>query len=261
VTQQFDDLDYYWSNADPDKAAQKHRATDIGNTRCGDTLVAMLPSTVTRIKDNATDFGALTDALGLRMDCGWGLVLEYWHLNGYLVASGARVAAGQPVGVVGKTGLGNVCHTHITGRLNGVLFDVEDMLFGVTLAVGEDDDDMNIPPGTRQIAQGVMAVGNGLYAAPNLSAEAITLTKTEFVAVYATAQGEEFQGSTDWLLVGWGGRFHFAVASLVKRIGLTSGGAELIPTPAPAPADCSQPVADAIAGERTRWEQWLAKRP
>ena len=144
VTQRFDDLDYYWSQVDPAKAAQKHRATDIGNGRCGYPIVAMAAGTAYRIKDNATAYGAPNDALGVRVDHGHGVITEYWHLDSQTVANGARVSAGQEVGKLGKTGLGQVCHCHITCRVNGVLRDPEPLMFGGAITLGQEVDDVKI---------------------------------------------------------------------------------------------------------------------
>lgn len=138
VTQQFDDLDSYWSNVDPAKAAQKHRATDIGNARCGYPLVAMAPGRITHHVDNATAYGAPTNAIGSRLDVGpgSGVVIEYWHCDRHLVANGALVVTGTPIATVGKTGLGQVCHCHITCRVNGVLVDPEPLMFGGSITLG-----------------------------------------------------------------------------------------------------------------------------
>jgi len=133
VTQRFDVQDSFYGGA------QKHNAVDLGNFRCGDAVVAMVAGTAYRVKDNATALGAPTDALGLRIDHGFGITTEYWHLNGYSVADGANVVVGQQVGIVGKTGLGNVCHLHTEVKVNGVRIDPEPLMFGEALMIQEDD--------------------------------------------------------------------------------------------------------------------------
>ncbi len=140
ITQRFDDPDFYWSKLDPAKAALGHRATDIGNGRCGYPLVAMHGGPSRRLRDNATALGAPSDALGLRIDCGFGITLEYWHLDRYALPDGATVQAGQVIGYVGKTGLGAVCHCHIEAKSHGIRFDPEPLMFGGSLSVQEDDD-------------------------------------------------------------------------------------------------------------------------
>jgi len=132
VTQTFASLDGFY-------AGKPHNAVDLGNFRCGDAVVAMLAGTCRRVKDNATALGAATDALGLIIDHGFGVTIEYWHLQSYSVPDGAKVSAGQQVAIVGKTGLGNVCHLHTEVKLNGVRIDPEPLMFGGSLSIGGDD--------------------------------------------------------------------------------------------------------------------------
>jgi hypothetical protein len=139
VTQRFDVPDSFYGGK------QDHNAVDLGNFRCGDAVVAMAPGTARRVQDNATALGAKTNALGLVIDHGSGITSEYWHLNGYSVASGAKVAAGQQIAIVGRTGLGDVCHLHVEVKRNGVRIDPEPLMFGTPLII-EEDDDVIIPP-------------------------------------------------------------------------------------------------------------------
>jgi hypothetical protein len=145
VTQQFNDPDFYWSRIDPARAALGHRATDIGQGRCGGALVAMAPGTVRRVKDNASQISpGATDALGIVVDHGYGITTEYWHLDAWVAADGARVGAGTQIGIVGDTGLGSICHCHIEGKRNGLKFDIEPHMFGKPLEVGGEEDDVKI---------------------------------------------------------------------------------------------------------------------
>ena len=146
VTQRFYAPDYYWSNADPSKATQLHGATDIGNTRCGDPVIAPADGTVRRLTDNATAYGAPTNALGIELRLSSEVTMEFWHLNGWTVSTGQQVKKGQQLGIVGHTGLGNVCHCHIEGKRRGVKFDIEPYLFGAELALAEEEaaEDMMI---------------------------------------------------------------------------------------------------------------------
>ena len=140
VTQRFSDPDYYWSNVpNPPNPLPTHNATDIGNFRCNDPIVAMAPGIAYRIRDNATALGAATDALGVRIDHGHGIWSEYWHLNRQDVYDGQIVNAGFRIGLLGSTGLGAVCHTHIEVKRNGVRIDPEPLMFGGSLVVPEDD--------------------------------------------------------------------------------------------------------------------------
>lgn len=146
VTQRFGSPDFYWSNvANPPSPLPTHGATDIGNFRCNDPIVAMAPGIAYRIKDNASAVTPppgeppYTDALGIRVDHGHGITTEYWHLNAWSVAHGARVAAGQQIGILGSTGLGRVCHTHIEAKRDGIRFDPEPLMFGGSITVEDDD--------------------------------------------------------------------------------------------------------------------------
>lgn len=142
VTQRFGDPDFYWSKIDPAKAALGHRASDIGNWRCGDPIVAMASGTARRLRDNASRIGppGTSDALGVRIDHGSGVATEYWHLASYSVPDGSRIAAGQEIGRLGATGLGAVCHTHIEMKVNGQRVDPEPHMFGASWPLDEEDD-------------------------------------------------------------------------------------------------------------------------
>ena len=139
VTQRFDDVNPLYPEFG------KHRAVDIGNFRCGDTLVAMAPGVAYRVKDNAKAArGAPSDALGIRIDHGHGVLSEIWHVSQWLVENGSPVNAGQAIASVGATGIGSVCHTHIEIKINGIRIDPEPMMFGQSLTV--EDQDMQLPP-------------------------------------------------------------------------------------------------------------------
>lgn len=280
VTQRFDDLDSYWSK-DPAKAAQKHRATDLGNTLCGDILVAMAPGRVeAHLRDNATQFGAPTDALGVSINHGHGIVIAYWHVQAVLLPVGSAVVAGTPVARLGKTGLGNVCHVHVTGRKNGVLFDVEPLMFGGSLTIEEDDmklsgtfighvfnsktelavdshfragvlagDDASIAvlPKGESFIPVIRVKGRSVGTAPD---------RAEWYGGWKTSSGN---GSLD------GPTFGYVHSSVLTRT-LDSKGVDLDPIHTiPKPADCTAEVAAATASatskERARWTAWLAGRP
>lgn len=137
VTQRFADPDFYWSSIDPVKAALGHRATDIGNFRCGYPIVAMHDGVARRVQDNATQYGAPNNALGIVIDHGYGISTEYWHLASWTAQNGP-VVAGQEIGKLGSTGLGQVCHCHIEAKRDGNKFDPEPLMFGGSITVGQE---------------------------------------------------------------------------------------------------------------------------
>lgn len=143
ITQRFFDPDFYWSNIDPVKAALGHRATDIGNFRCGYPIVAMAAGVARRVQDNAMQLGAPNNALGIVIDHGYGITTEYWHLASWTAQNGP-VAAGQEIGKLGNTGLGQICHCHIEGKRDGNKFDPEPLMFGGSITVGQEASDMQI---------------------------------------------------------------------------------------------------------------------
>jgi hypothetical protein len=158
VTQRFAVPDSFYGGR------QQHNAVDLGNFSCGGAVVAMAPGIARRTQDNATALGAKTNALGVIVDHGSGITSESWHLNGFSVASGTRVTAGQQIGLVGRTGLGDVCHLHIEVKRNGVRIDPEPLMFGTPLNL---EDDVKIPAGLKPLAQGVVGPNNRLRLDPS----------------------------------------------------------------------------------------------
>ncbi|MGZ8512637.1 MAG: peptidoglycan DD-metalloendopeptidase family protein [Candidatus Limnocylindria bacterium] len=120
---------------DPGGPGGKHLAVDIGNFRCGDPIVAMAPGKAHRAHDEAKADGAPSNALGIRIDHGSGVVTEYWHFDAFLVRDVATVSAGDPIGVVGTTGNVDGCHCHIELKVKTARQDPEPFLFGKTLTV------------------------------------------------------------------------------------------------------------------------------
>ena len=57
------------------------------------------------------------------LDHGWGLFTGFWHLSRIDVAAGQVVGQGQPVGLVGNTGLSTGPHLHWEMRVHGVPVD------------------------------------------------------------------------------------------------------------------------------------------
>ena len=135
VTQTFGARDAFYQDG------RIHAAVDIGNFRCGDPVVAMRAGVARRVKDNARSQGAKTDALGVVLDHGHGISTEYWHLDRQDVNDDQVVAAGQQIGLLGRTGLGDVCHLHVEAKRAGTRIDPEPLMFGGSLTV---EDPMQI---------------------------------------------------------------------------------------------------------------------
>lgn len=262
VTQQFHDPDFYWLDKDPAKAALGHRATDIGNGRCNYPIVAMAPGVLARIKDNATAYGAPNDALGVRVTHEGGVVTEVWHLNSYAGAQhGQRVAAGDLLGYHGSTGLGQVCHAHITARVNGVLIDPEPLMFGATLTIGStpQEEDMRFGGAELKIIGGskdahVLDSNSHLRSGPSRASASLGVLPAGTVCYGSfTVDGESIGGNDQWLptfqYVNNAYHFGFYHTSLLTEAPE--------PATAPVPVDCSA----AVNAERSRWLTWLASKP
>ena len=224
VTQRFTDPDSYYGDG------RLHRAVDLGNTRCGEALVAMAPGTAWRIRDNATDLGAATDALGVRVDHGHGITTELWHLASYAVASGARVRAGEVIGLHGNTGLGAVCHVHVEAKRHGVRFDPEPLIFGGSVTIeGEEPDDMKLPPRLQAIVRGTVAAGARLRISPWTIEGALIRGSDTTVQVFgkgvrgqAYTVGDASGDAYAW--VGFDGLAYYVAEPLVGSLQLPDAG-------------------------------------
>lgn len=233
VTQRFDTPDYYASQrVPPPNPLPTHGATDIGDKRCGAPIVAMAPGIAWRVQDNATAFGAATNALGIRIDHGEGVVSEYWHLASWTAPHGSAVTAGQEIGRLGNTGLLATCHCHIEVKINGVKIDPEPLMFGGTLG-----EDMQIPPGTQVIAQGSVPPQAALRSSPAVADDNIirrTETETQLAILwvmpgqgYYVKDGKQYR---DWLAVALGEGIAYVAKEFVSNIFVTAAGQTIIPT-------------------------------
>ena len=71
---------------------------------------------------------ALSEPLNVRgnavlLDHGRGVFTGYWHLDEFFVQAGQPVAAGDPIGLVGNTGLSTGAHLHWELRIYGIAVD------------------------------------------------------------------------------------------------------------------------------------------
>jgi hypothetical protein len=228
---------------------QQHNAVDLGNFSCGGAVVAMAPGITRRTQDNATALGAKTNALGMIVDHGNGITSESWHLNGYSVASGVRVTAGQQIGIVGRTGLGDVCHLHVEVKRLGVRIDPEPLMFGTPLSI-EEEDDVKIPAGLKPLASAVVGSGNRLRVDADTTTDSriiggpaptgIGEDKAYWVQVYGfgvpgAAYTLDGKAGSLYAWVGVFGSTWFVAEPLLTQ--LTPSGQ--LTLPAPPPADCS----------------------
>jgi murein DD-endopeptidase MepM/ murein hydrolase activator NlpD len=83
-----------------------HRGLDLGNLRCGDTVVAAAAGTVR----NSAVSGAGEHYIAINHGGGW--VTMYGHLSSRAVVKGEEVKEGQKLGVMGSTGNSIGCHLH-----------------------------------------------------------------------------------------------------------------------------------------------------
>lgn len=99
-----------------------HQGVDI-SASCGSQIRAAGPGRVSHV--------GFDDSGGNRLIIDHGLVggrrlrTIYLHAEGYQVAVGQRVSAGQVVGAVGSTGWSTGCHLHFSTTLEGVHVDPE----------------------------------------------------------------------------------------------------------------------------------------
>lgn len=227
VTQQFADPDSYWAARDiaAGRPPRSHNATDIGNFTCGDSVVAMAAGTAWPLRDNASALGAPSDALGVRVDHGHGVTTEYWHLNRVDITGGQKVAAGQQLGTVGSTGLGNVCHLHVEAKRDGVRIDPEPLMFGGFLVVGEDD----VIPDFTPFATGLVLAGNNLRSEPNTTSDNFYIGSPRSFDVLGYAHGGAYviggKAGNEWVCIK--GEKVWYIARPLIAITPTPGGAAL----------------------------------
>jgi hypothetical protein len=149
------------------------------------------------------------------------------------------------VGVVGKTGLGAVCHLHIECKINGRKVDPEPYLFGAPLIVGEEDD-MALPTDAGYFVEGKVAAGVNLRTAAETTDGARQTTGETPLKVlgirrngpsYTIAINNVAKTDNDWYVVATSDGQTWEVAKLlVFGIAPTAYLFSQVPLPA---ADCS----------------------
>lgn len=189
VTQTFGSTEGYYKGV-------AHGAVDIGNFNCGDRALAACAGNARSFRDSA-------GAIGVRIQHSSGWVFEIWHLNATLIPYDrwVPVAVGQQIGVIGKTGLGAICHGHLEAKKDGQRYDIWPML-------AQNQEASVVTFGGAEMKP--------FFARAKTKAEARFRTEpstkvdyhTEYayataVAIHAEVVGEEVAGSTKWYAA-WG---------------------------------------------------------
>ena len=210
ITTDFDDQDAWFG--------RPHRADDLGNTRCGDSVVAMADGRVSWMQDNA-------GALGIELDHGYRITTEYWHLSKRFAVAGETVRAGMIIGAVGSTGLDKGgCHVHVEAKSNGIRIDPEPLIFGGYLHIG-DDEAMKIPDGMQAIAR-ARASGN-FRVTPWSTAGSIPLVSSVTVQALGDGiQGERYTidgiSGDEYAVIGYRGNVYYVARPRLTNIRLST---------------------------------------
>lgn len=235
VTQRFNDVNPAFPQNGP------HRATDLGNWFCGDQVYAVYGGLAKTIGPD--QYGAL----GIIIDHG-SFQSVYWHLNGFTIPRGDAVPVkwGQQIGIVGKTGLGAVCHVHFEIKIAGTRIDPEPYLLGAPLVL--EDSDVFLPADGKHLVQAKAMPKTRLRVDPDTPEGArMTQDKIEFVRVYEVGiKGQPYtiggKASDLFALVGYGGETGYAAQGALFDYELTTSGKDAVPVPTvvkEVPGDCS----------------------
>lgn len=93
----------------------------------GEQVTAPLSGTVVLAQD------LVTKGLAVVLDHGQGVLSGYWHLSEILVEEGDFVETGNPVGLVGSSGISSGPHLHWEVRIHGVPVNPQQFLYGSIL--------------------------------------------------------------------------------------------------------------------------------
>ena len=93
----------------------------------GEQVTAPLPGTVALAQD------LVTKGLAVVLDHGQGVLSGYWHLSEISVVEGDFVETGDPVGLVGSSGISSGPHLHWEVRIHGVPVNPQQFLHGSIL--------------------------------------------------------------------------------------------------------------------------------
>lgn len=286
VTQRFTDLDSYWSGTDPDKARLTHQAVDLGNGRCGYSVIAMASGVTRHLRDNATSYGAPTDALGVEVTHhpkNPRVTTEVWHLDRITVGAGLTIPSGYQLGLHGKTGLGTGCHIHLEVKVDGVRIDPTPFIFGGTLDTeallgmnvwGENpshvvNQEASVTVDSRYRREARRRDANGTdttIAVLPAGAKFIPTLKVTGETVGTAPDASDWYYGVKTQVPGVTSTQYGCVHSSV--LPRTPDGKGVVLTPIQ-DADCSEAVRDATArgmtigkqAERERWQNWVTTAP
>lgn len=201
-----------------------HIGVDVGNTRCGDPILAAAAGKVTTVGRDALG------ALYISIDHGSGFSTTYRHEATQLVKVGQIVAEGQPIAAVGNTStVAIACHLHWEVYRNGHLVDG-----WARLKQNTSVDPDALPEAEMVLTKylplyaATIAKGFNVRTAPSTSGSVIRLTAgPESWTLLGVAKGESVNGSADWYVRVNGLAFEFVHSSGVSGVA------------APPPLDCT----------------------
>jgi len=197
LTQTFDNPDFYWSNhGHPERT---HGACDFGNFNCGDKVLAARAGVARRYVDSA---GALAVIIQHQPVHGQDLKTYYWHLNAWTIPTGSvTVVEGEQIGVVGKTGLGAVCHMHFEVHLGGRKVDPWPLLRqnGATEESDVDIQGTFVKHISNRKTKVLSDIGSRFREGPFLSAPILQVfPKTTIFIPTVEVAGDEVLNSRTW---------------------------------------------------------------
>lgn len=160
-----------------------HQGIDF-SAGTGAQIYAVASGTVVETSTSAGGYGKLT-----RIDHGDGYVSWYGHQSAFQVSVGAKVSAGQKIGLVGSTGASTGAHLHLGITKNGSFIDPDPLIVNAPLA-----NDTTSPPQQlddeliiiKSSGRGAAVVGPGYFRA---------LPTAEFQACAVALLGDPLTGN------------------------------------------------------------------
>lgn len=202
-----------------------HSGIDLGNTRCGASILAAAAGTVTAVSKDG--YGALFIKIDHGTHDGHRFETGYWHEATQKVTKGQKVAAGQVIATVGSTGRSTACHLHFMVWKDGQIVNPWWRLRQNT-SVDPDAPVASTPTATEAemvltkylpLSTASVAKGFNIRTAPALDAKVIRLTSTtETWSLLGVVKGDAAATSTDWYVRVAGLAFEFVHSSGVSGV-------------------------------------------